>query len=206
MAAEKKRKETHTSAIPKADVSMNPAIEKKWRELTLSSMIVADATASHCTNLEIFAHFAKKRTDAGIPSLEVLRARAEAEKQQEKVEAKLREVTRKEEASLNKEKKKEFVNYDRFTLAELRKMLEQRGCSNPGLENAKQKWSLTDALRKANPHVMKIGLCFFPTDDSIHPVELATAAEERGIESVWLAEHSHIPVTESTPGPGGVDT
>lgn len=50
---------------------------------------------------------------------------------------------------------------------------------------------------------MKIGLCFFPTDDSIHPTELATAAEERGIESVWLAEHSHIPVTEGTPGPGG---
>ncbi len=49
---------------------------------------------------------------------------------------------------------------------------------------------------------MKIGLCFFPTDDSIHPAELATAAEERGIESIWLAEHSHIPVTDGTPGPG----
>ena len=50
---------------------------------------------------------------------------------------------------------------------------------------------------------MKIGLCFFPTDDSIHPAEMAAAAEERGFESVWLAEHSHIPVTDGTPGPAG---
>jgi len=50
---------------------------------------------------------------------------------------------------------------------------------------------------------MHFGLCFFPTDDSIAPGELAAAAEERGFESVWFAEHSHIPVSEATPGPPG---
>jgi probable F420-dependent oxidoreductase len=48
---------------------------------------------------------------------------------------------------------------------------------------------------------MHFGLCFFPTDDSMAPGELAAAAEERGFESVWFAEHSHIPVSEVTPGP-----
>ena len=48
---------------------------------------------------------------------------------------------------------------------------------------------------------MKFGLTFFPTDYSIHPAKLAAAAEERGFESVWFAEHSHIPVSPATPGP-----
>ena len=48
---------------------------------------------------------------------------------------------------------------------------------------------------------MEYGLTFFPTDYSIHPSDLARAAEERGFESVWFAEHSHIPVSPATPGP-----
>jgi len=48
---------------------------------------------------------------------------------------------------------------------------------------------------------MHIGLTFFPTDTSISPADLARAAEERGFESIWLAEHSHIPVGPMTPGP-----
>jgi probable F420-dependent oxidoreductase len=32
---------------------------------------------------------------------------------------------------------------------------------------------------------------------------LAVAAEERGFESIWLAEHSHIPASRKTPFPGG---
>lgn len=50
---------------------------------------------------------------------------------------------------------------------------------------------------------MRFGLTFFPTDDSMHPAELAVAAEERGFESIWLAEHTHIPVSPATPGPPG---
>jgi len=48
---------------------------------------------------------------------------------------------------------------------------------------------------------MEYGLSYFPTDYSIHPSELARAAEERGFESVWFTEHSHIPVSPATPGP-----
>jgi probable F420-dependent oxidoreductase len=50
---------------------------------------------------------------------------------------------------------------------------------------------------------MHFGLTFFPTDESMSPGELAAAAEERGFESLWLAEHSHIPVSKATPGPPG---
>ena len=47
---------------------------------------------------------------------------------------------------------------------------------------------------------MKYGLTIFPTDYSIHPAELAVAAEERGFESLWVPEHSHFPVSPFTPG------
>jgi probable F420-dependent oxidoreductase len=43
----------------------------------------------------------------------------------------------------------------------------------------------------------------FPTDSSIAPAELAAAAEERGFESLWFPEHSHIPASRRTPFPGG---
>jgi probable F420-dependent oxidoreductase len=48
---------------------------------------------------------------------------------------------------------------------------------------------------------MHYGLTFFPTDTSMRPDAFARAAEERGFESIWLAEHSHIPVSPATPGP-----
>jgi probable F420-dependent oxidoreductase len=48
---------------------------------------------------------------------------------------------------------------------------------------------------------MHIGLTYFPTDDALPPADFARAAEERGFESVWFAEHSHIPVSPATPGP-----
>jgi probable F420-dependent oxidoreductase len=35
------------------------------------------------------------------------------------------------------------------------------------------------------------------------PAELAVALEERGFDSLWAAEHSHIPVPRRTPAPGG---
>jgi probable F420-dependent oxidoreductase len=52
---------------------------------------------------------------------------------------------------------------------------------------------------------MHYGLTIFPTDYSIHPADLARAAEERGFESLWVAEHSHIPVSRKTPWPGGAE-
>jgi probable F420-dependent oxidoreductase len=50
---------------------------------------------------------------------------------------------------------------------------------------------------------MEFGASIFFTDYSISPAELAVALEERGFDSLWAAEHSHIPVPRQTPAPGG---
>lgn len=52
---------------------------------------------------------------------------------------------------------------------------------------------------------MHIGAAMFFTDYSMSPGELAKALEERGFESVWAPEHSHIPLTRKSPFPGGGD-
>src|SRR5215467_3222250 len=50
---------------------------------------------------------------------------------------------------------------------------------------------------------MEFGASIFFTDYSISPTELAMALEERGLDALWVAEHSHIPVPRRTPAPGG---
>ena len=50
---------------------------------------------------------------------------------------------------------------------------------------------------------MHCGLSIFPTDYAISMPDLGRAAEERGFESLWVSEHSHIPVSRQTPWPGG---
>src|SRR6201993_495176 len=50
---------------------------------------------------------------------------------------------------------------------------------------------------------MDFGASIFFTDYSISPAALGVALEERGFESLWAAEHSHIPVPRRTPAPGG---
>jgi probable F420-dependent oxidoreductase len=50
---------------------------------------------------------------------------------------------------------------------------------------------------------MKLGMAIFPTDYSIRPGEFAQACEERGFESVWYPEHTHIPASRRTPYPAG---
>ena len=52
---------------------------------------------------------------------------------------------------------------------------------------------------------MEYGVSIFPTDYSIEPAELAVAAEERGFESLWFPEHSHIPLSRKSPWPGGAE-
>ena len=52
---------------------------------------------------------------------------------------------------------------------------------------------------------MHIGAAMFFTDYSMSPGELGKALEERGFESVWAPEHSHIPLTRKSPFPGGGD-
>jgi len=49
---------------------------------------------------------------------------------------------------------------------------------------------------------MKLGVYIFPTDKTIRPDELARAVEERGFESLWFPEHSHIPTSRATPWGG----
>ncbi len=50
---------------------------------------------------------------------------------------------------------------------------------------------------------MKFGVSIFNTDYSIRIDELARALEERGFESLWLPEHTHIPKSRRSPWPGG---
>jgi len=50
---------------------------------------------------------------------------------------------------------------------------------------------------------MKIGVNTFLTDEGISGPVLGRALEERGFESLFLAEHSHIPTSRRSPYPGG---
>jgi probable F420-dependent oxidoreductase len=50
---------------------------------------------------------------------------------------------------------------------------------------------------------MQLGVLTFVTDEGIGPVDLAVGLEERGFASLFLAEHTHIPVDAKTPYPGG---
>jgi probable F420-dependent oxidoreductase len=50
---------------------------------------------------------------------------------------------------------------------------------------------------------MHVGLHMFPTDYAIHVGELAREAEQRGFESLFLPEHTHIPKSRRSPWPGG---
>ncbi|MFL5908632.1 MAG: LLM class F420-dependent oxidoreductase [Solirubrobacterales bacterium] len=50
---------------------------------------------------------------------------------------------------------------------------------------------------------MDFGVSYFPTDESVEPAELARIAEERGFESVFVTEHTHIPASRETPYPAG---
>ncbi|HEX4891688.1 MAG TPA: hypothetical protein VFV47_00255, partial [Hyphomicrobiaceae bacterium] len=52
---------------------------------------------------------------------------------------------------------------------------------------------------------MHVGVAMFCTDYSIGPAQLAKALEERGFESFWVAEHSHIPLSRASPFPQGGD-
>jgi probable F420-dependent oxidoreductase len=50
---------------------------------------------------------------------------------------------------------------------------------------------------------MEIGVFYFPVDYGINIAELAAALEERGFESLFVPEHTHIPVSRKSPFPSG---
>ncbi|MDQ3301996.1 MAG: LLM class F420-dependent oxidoreductase [Actinomycetota bacterium] len=52
---------------------------------------------------------------------------------------------------------------------------------------------------------MKFGISTFVTDEGIAPGALARAIEERGFDSLFIAEHTHIPLSRKTPWPGGAE-
>jgi alkanesulfonate monooxygenase SsuD/methylene tetrahydromethanopterin reductase-like flavin-dependent oxidoreductase (luciferase family) len=52
---------------------------------------------------------------------------------------------------------------------------------------------------------MHIGVTIFATDYSIPMDELAIELEDRGFESLFVPEHTHIPANRESPWPGGAD-
>ena len=50
---------------------------------------------------------------------------------------------------------------------------------------------------------MDFGVFSYNTNYVMQPVELAQALEERGFESLWIGEHTHIPASRKTPYPLG---
>ena len=50
---------------------------------------------------------------------------------------------------------------------------------------------------------MHVGVAMFATDYSMPPAELAVALEERGFDSYWFPEHSHIPLSRASAFPSG---
>ena len=52
---------------------------------------------------------------------------------------------------------------------------------------------------------MDIGVCIFPTAESIRIDDLAVELEARNFESLFVPEHTHIPASRRSPWPGGGD-
>jgi probable F420-dependent oxidoreductase len=50
---------------------------------------------------------------------------------------------------------------------------------------------------------MNFGIGYFPTHDGLGPDQIAKLVEQRGFESLFFAEHTHIPASRETPYPGG---
>ena len=50
---------------------------------------------------------------------------------------------------------------------------------------------------------MKVGTFYFPTDYGIDIAELAKALEDRGFDSLFVPEHTHIPTSRKSPFPSG---
>lgn len=49
---------------------------------------------------------------------------------------------------------------------------------------------------------LKLGIVHAPTDRGMAPQDVARAVEERGFHSLFIPEHTHIPVSRTTPWPG----
>ena len=52
---------------------------------------------------------------------------------------------------------------------------------------------------------MRNGIVLFTSDRGINPAALAVAAEERGFDTFYVPEHTHIPVRRDAAHPGTGD-
>src|SRR3989440_6542655 len=50
---------------------------------------------------------------------------------------------------------------------------------------------------------MRYGIAIFPTDYAADPATIARLVEDRGFESLFFPEHTHIPAGRRTPYPAG---
>ena len=50
---------------------------------------------------------------------------------------------------------------------------------------------------------MKLGFSTMNTPEDVPPAQMAKALEDRGFDSFWIGEHSHIPTSRKTPYPSG---
>ncbi len=48
---------------------------------------------------------------------------------------------------------------------------------------------------------MEVGVSYVPTVDAIDPAQMAVAVEERGLDALFVPEHTHVPVHEAEPWP-----
>ena len=69
-------------------------------------------------------------------------------------------------------------------------------------------WDRIERLRRRghdalNGWGMLVGAFYFPTDYGIAIDELARALEQRGFDSLFVCEHTHIPVSRRSPYPSG---
>jgi probable F420-dependent oxidoreductase len=60
-------------------------------------------------------------------------------------------------------------------------------------------------MNRRSTTTVKFGVSTFITDQGIAPAALGRAVEERGFDSLLIAEHSHIPASRRSPYPGGGD-
>jgi alkanesulfonate monooxygenase SsuD/methylene tetrahydromethanopterin reductase-like flavin-dependent oxidoreductase (luciferase family) len=70
--------------------------------------------------------------------------------------------------------------------------------------NVHAEWA--DGRREPDPEVrreLRFGVTMFMTDETIGPVELAREVEARGLHSLYVPEHTHIPTSRRTPPPTG---
>src|SRR5438093_4679683 len=91
----------------------------------------------------------------------------------------------------------------RWSLAPARASTHARACA-PCSKSAAPSSAASD-ISSGSPggDAMQCGIAMFATEYAIRPDDLARALEERGFESLWIPEHTHIPASRKSPWPGG---